>query len=240
MRVLMIENEQFFAGAVRDTIHDVAKDIGIPPPIVDVALTFDQGLALACTPDTSPDLVLLDLNLDSNYRGISTVAQFREHASELRVAVFTGMALFDEKNVNTLRECVKAHQVKSFLLKDGDVETIHTGLKRLLAGEDYMPHDLVMAFTEPTTPSGSSAGSALNLTPAQLKIARGIADGLSNKEIARTLGITEGTVRTSVSEIYSKISLLDADTQGGWFKGVVTRGKAMLFFRSVLGLDAGR
>ena len=59
----------------------------------------------------------------------------------------------------------------------------------------------------PTAPGNPAAVDALGISPRELEVLRGLADGLSNKEIARALDVSPNTVKTHVARLFEKLEV---------------------------------
>jgi two-component system nitrate/nitrite response regulator NarL len=82
------------------------------------------------------------------------------------------------------------------------------GLPRILAFERWLSNELINAWIATPPPENSgSAGSSLGLTPRQWDVARGLARGLRNKEIAKELDISPGNVQQITGAIYKRLGV---------------------------------
>jgi len=101
-----------------------------------------------------------------------------------------------------VQKCLEAG-ANAYLLKDIHPDDLVAAIRLLLAGERLIPGDLARELSQaeeaPTEP----------LTQRQREVLALIAAGLSNKEIARRLYLSEGTVKNTVSEIYSRLNVRD-------------------------------
>lgn len=145
------------------------------------------------------DLVLLDLKLpDSN--GFEGLARLKQADPAMSVALISGEE--DRETVNRAR----AEGADGFIPKTADPRVIINVVELLLTGEVFFPR--VLFDDEAASPErGSGAGSRpgrLDLTKRQADVYRLIVAGLSNKEIARDLDLTESTVKTHVAAILQK------------------------------------
>jgi two-component system nitrate/nitrite response regulator NarL len=112
------------------------------------------------------------------------------------------MSLEDLGTVDILRECYKELNAHSILLKSANLDVMFRGLPRILDGEKWLSDEIISALLR--TPSQTGA---LDLSPRQWDVARGIASGLRNKEIAQRLGLSDGNVRQMVSAIYKRLGV---------------------------------
>jgi len=164
-----------------------------------------------------PDVVLMDLIMPE-MNGIEATRLIRQENEDVKVIVLTS---FSDKD--HVLAAVKAG-ANGYLPKDVDpsqiVEAIrgaYAGLPQLhpSAAGQLMSH---IADADRENPGGGAGrgGSAASaaagteaLTPRELDILRGIARGMSNKELAAAYGIAEKTVKTHVSSVLGKLGLAD-------------------------------
>ena len=98
-----------------------------------------------------------------------------------------------------------------YLLKDSSPEAILDGIKVALSGKVVMDTVISEALLTNTTVEKSASFDAekWGLTPREVELIQQVAQGLSNKEIAQTLFLSEGTVKNNISTILSKLELRD-------------------------------
>ncbi|MFC3682471.1 response regulator [Hydrogenophaga luteola] len=144
-----------------------------------------SGLEEACQAirTSSPDLILLDLNL-RDASGFTALTVLRSACPNAGIVVVSGVV--DEGMELHLREL----GADAFVSKSGRRDVLLSTLRPLLLRCE-------LART-PTTRSTSSP----SLTPQQLVVLAQLLEGHSNKEIARRTGLSNGTVRNYVSEVF--------------------------------------
>jgi len=116
----------------------------------------------------------------------------------------------------------------SYLLKDADAQELADAVRKAARGEAVL-HPRVAARVVQELHGATRMGAGLNpfteLSDRELEVLRLIADGRSNEEIAAQLVISEKTVKSHVSNILSKLHVVDR-TQAAiyaWREGVVRR-----------------
>jgi DNA-binding NarL/FixJ family response regulator len=155
--------------------------------------------ALAAAEKLAPDLALVDLKMP----GISAVETIRGlHAQipGIRVLVFTS---FGEDSL--IRATLDAGAI-GFLLKDALQSDLVRAIRSVAAGEAFLAPAAQRQLMELLRKPQSERES---LTTREGDVLRLIAEGLSNKQIARRLNLTEGTVKGYVSQILAKLHLAD-------------------------------
>ena len=193
-RVIIIDDHPLFRKGAADLVNMEGS-----LEFVGEAASGDEGVALAL--QQKPDLILLDLNM-KGMDGLATLKALREAGCEARVIMLT--VSDDETDVvSALRA-----GADGYLLKDMEPEDIVKELNRAGQGHIVLSDSIsqLIALSLRTEPSPNDAIEA-GLTSRENEILRLIAKGLSNKLIARELGIVEGTVKVHVKHLLRKLSL---------------------------------
>ena len=157
---------------------------------------------------TAADVVLMDIRMPE-CGGVEGTKQIRERFPDVRVLMLT---TFDDDDY-----IVEALQngASGYLLKNVPPDRIIQGIKTVHDGNMLIHPDIARKLTGMLrpVPAKTAAETAVleeyGLTPAEKNIVSLIADGLSNKEIAGRLFLSEGTVKNYVTEILGKLNLRD-------------------------------
>jgi DNA-binding NarL/FixJ family response regulator len=166
--------------------------------VVGAAATADEAVALAAR--LRPDVVLLDLELDGQ-DGVAALPRLMAAASRPRVLVFT--AYDADERVFAALEAGAA----GYLLKGAPTAEIAQAIRAVAGGGSYLaPRVAAKVVAQVGRPRGAGA----RLSAREREVLRLIADGQSNKQIARSLGIAERTVKFHVTSLFQK---LDADNR---------------------------
>lgn len=176
--------------------------------------------ALDRTAELNPDVLLMDLHMPI-MDGIETAKALRLSHPQVKVIVLTSFS--DQDHV---LPAIRVG-IKGYLLKDIEPEELVAAIRKVHNGQVELHSEAashlmtLMATTtlepmeisspEPNTPSTASAAiTGLELlTPREQEVLDLIALGMSNKEIASKLVITEKTVKTHVSHVLGKLNLTD-------------------------------
>ncbi|MGO8946703.1 MAG: response regulator [Ktedonobacterales bacterium] len=166
-----------------------------------------------------PDVVLLDLVMPG-IDGVETLRRLKQISPHTQVVVLTSF-LEDEHIFPAIRA-----GALSYLLKDAGAEEIVDAVRKAARGEVVL-HPKVAARLMQEMQGGRHAtlNPYLELSDREREVLRLIAEGLSNLKIAEQLVISEGTVKSHVSNILSKLHLADR-TQAAvfaWREGLVRR-----------------
>lgn len=152
--------------------------------------------ALEALEGTRPDLILLDVQLEGE-SGLTLLAELRHREMPTRVLLLT--SFLDE---DYLREALRLG-ASGYLLKRAGQGTLLDGIRAALRGE--RPLDPAAAALLPTLSNDPLAA----LTPREREVLTLLAEGLSNKALARRLGVGEKTIKTHVSSVLAKLHLKD-------------------------------
>jgi two-component system nitrate/nitrite response regulator NarL len=202
VRILVVDDHPILCAALAKYLEELGS--GSPESPITTTSVHTMGEAIAALQsEPRPDLVFLDLNLDQEYYGSATSKRLQAcNSARVPIVVFTGLSLDDRGTAEILRECYSELDAHSILLKSENLERMLRGLSRILAGEKWLSEKVISALLR--VPSSSSAPV---LSPRQWDVARGIAGGLRNKEIAQKLGLSDGNVRQMVSAIYKRLGV---------------------------------
>ncbi|WP_349744813.1 response regulator [Roseateles cavernae] len=164
----------------------------------------DAGEALRCAQALQPDLILLDNHMPG-VSGVSLLPALREVAPRSRVLMLTVSE--DEDDLSAALR----NGAQGYLLKTIDGEDLAAALSRTMRGESVvspeMTHKLLNALRSSGAASAPKPPPAGELSPRELDILKELTRGASNKEMARTLGIAETTVKIHVQHILRKLKL---------------------------------
>jgi|TARA_B100000902_G_scaffold267829_1_gene253895 two-component system nitrate/nitrite response regulator NarL len=151
----------------------------------------------------TPDIVLLDLRMP-NVSGIEVLKNIRQTRKNLPVVMLTTSD--DEKDlIDALR-----NGASGYLLKDMEPDDLVVALKDVLKGETIVAPNLVqiLAKFHQGDDTEININNLINtLTPRESEILELLAEGQSNKLIAKNLGISDGTVKLHVKSILRKLEI---------------------------------
>ena len=185
----------------------------------------DGDAAVALVAATSPQVVLMDLNMPG-CDGVTATGRITAEHPSTRVVVLTTYA-DDESIIGALqagalgyltKDATRAEIGRAILAAAGGQAVLDPGVqRRLLSAATRTPGAPAttpaatgaMPAGGPPTPSGDLGGADDDLTPREAEVLRLIAAGQSNREIARTLYVSEATVKTHVNRIFAKTGSRD-------------------------------
>jgi DNA-binding NarL/FixJ family response regulator len=186
IRVLIVDDHPIVREGV-SAVLERERDI----EVVGTADSVAAGLRL--TETLAPDVVLLDLKMpDSD--AVNSVARFRTGGRE--VVVFTAHET-DEDVFQAIRG-----GAKGYLLKGSPAAEIARAIRQVHAGESYLSARIAAKLVDDVAHPRARRGL---LSPRERGVLRLVAAGLSNRQIAETLSISERTVKFHVTTIFNKL-----------------------------------
>ena len=191
-RILIIDDHPLFR-------KGVAQLIAMAPhlQVMGEASNGEQGVAMAKALD--PDMILLDLHM-TGMGGIETLKAIRDADLDCRVVILTV-----SDNADDLVAAIRSG-ADGYLLKDMEPEDLLAAIDEALNGRTVIGERLngllARAIREEAT---AKQRDTATLTDREKEILQGLAQGLSNKLIARNLDITEATVKVHVKNLLKKL-----------------------------------
>src|SRR5437764_2334116 len=170
--------------------------LGLDPELEVVGEAADGAEALRLAQQLRPDVVVMDL-LMPVMDGIAATAAIRRELPDTEVLALTSV-LEDASVVGAIRA-----GAIGYLLKDTQAEALCQAIKAAAAGQVQLtPRAAARLMQVVSTPESPEA-----LTERETDVLRLLAQGQSNKQIARSLHNTEQTIKTHVSKILSKLGV---------------------------------
>ncbi len=195
LRVLIIDDHTLFRDGLQSLLErhniDVIGSLG----------DGHEGIRLA--QELKPDIILLDMRMPS-ISGLDVLKQLQQNNFESPIAMLT--------TSNDERDLVEAlrNGAKGYLLKDMEPDDVVAALREIVKGETVVAPNLtqILARVVKGEPILESEPSPIDdLTPREAEILSLLAEGQSNKVIARNLGISDGTVKLHVKAILRKLNI---------------------------------
>lgn len=153
------------------------------------------------------DLILLDLMMPG-LNGISDLKKFIETLPHVPVVIVSG-----SRQRSTIRSAIESG-ARGYVLKSSNGEILKHVLPLVLSGELYVPAQAVAneeigdaVEGSPLDEAGDFNPDFKSLTPRETQVLKLLTLGYSNKEIARSLGMLEGTVKVHVKSIMKKLGV---------------------------------
>ncbi|MEE1743439.1 MULTISPECIES: response regulator transcription factor [unclassified Streptomyces] len=201
IRVLLVDDHQVVRRGLR-TFLEIQDDIEVVGEAADGA----EGVARA--EELRPDVVLMDIKMPGT-DGIEALRRLRELENPAKVLIVTS---FTEQR--TVVPALRAG-ASGYVYKDVDPDALAGAIRSVHAGHVLLQPEVAGALLAQEDP-GSGTGRGSTLTEREREVLGLIADGRSNREIARALVLSEKTVKTHVSNILMKLDLSDRTQAALW------------------------
>jgi DNA-binding NarL/FixJ family response regulator len=204
-RILLVDDHALFRVGMRQ-ILEREEDFDVVAEAEDSRSAFDAAI------EHTPDIVLMDLSLPAP-GGIETTQRVKREVPSAGIVV-----LAVNEDEDQLFDAIRAGAA-AFILKDVGPDDLVTIIRRVSAGE-YLINDKVFAkpsvasrvlkeFRELAVYGQESAPIFAPLSPREVEILDNIAQGMTNKQVAYALSISEQTVKNHMSSILRKLSVND-------------------------------
>ena len=211
LRVLAVEDHPVMRLGVRSMLEREG--------FVVAGATATCGEAIGMLPDAAVDVVLLDLRLP-DATGAEAVTRMRDAAPTLPIVVFSV-----DRTPGLIRAVLRAG-ANGYVTKDAPVSRLTAALRAAASGLVVMGPDEAVAAAAGVDPVPATAGTERPapppeptnggsdaphepLTPRELELLRYMAEGYTNKEIARAMVLAEDTVKKAVQTLIAKLGAAD-------------------------------
>jgi DNA-binding NarL/FixJ family response regulator len=198
IRVFLVEDQAL----VREGIQSL---LGFDRGITVVGTAADGEEAIAAIPEAAPDVVLLDMRLP-RLSGLDVLRRLSERRELPPTIILT---TFDDDEI--VLDGLRAG-ARGYLLKDVSLSELVDAIRAVAAGGTAIKPILstrVLRGLECASAEFPHMDPPDRLTEREVEVLRLMTGGYSNREIARALQVTEGTVKNHVSSILSKLGVRD-------------------------------
>ncbi|UJF34236.1 response regulator [Paenibacillus hexagrammi] len=213
LKLLLVDDQDL----IRESLHIV---LDMDPDITVVGLAENGHTAVRLCEELSPDIVLMDVHMPV-MDGVEATRQIKAKWPQIRVIILT---TFQE--ITYVVDALGAG-AEGYLLKAIHPKDLAAGIKWVHQGGTLIPQDIAKMLVQQARSAshaeeaGDATKSALappqdtartdiyGLSEREVQVLHCIAEGLSNKEIAEKLYLSEGTVKNYISSIYSKMDVRD-------------------------------
>lgn len=195
MKVLVIDDHTLFVTGLGALLEQHG---------IQVAATSVGQEGIELIPELEPDVVLLDLRMPG-MNGLEVLRTLRDAENPIPVVMLTT----SEEEADLLEALRLGAQ--GYLLKDMDPDELVAALRRAQQGETVIAPRLTSALARAAQGETRGVPGRMELeellTPREFEILQHLAEGQSNKVIARELGISDGTVKLHVKSILRKLNV---------------------------------
>lgn len=194
MRVVIVDDDTFITGALK-TILETTEEIAV------VGVGADGREALELYHEYKPDVLLMDIRM-KEMSGLEAAERILEQDPQAKLLLLTTFS-DDEYIIKALKA-----GVKGYLLKQ-DYQSILPALRAVCCGQSVFGTQIMEKLPELLMEKKQFDWLNREIGEKELQIISLVAEGLSNKEIAERLFLSEGTVRNYISSILDKLNLRD-------------------------------
>jgi DNA-binding NarL/FixJ family response regulator len=203
IRVLVVDDQSFFREGLA-TLLDLEIDLNVVGQAIDGRAAISQAIAL------QPDVILMDIRMP-NCDGVTATREILHIYPWMRILVLT---TFDEDEY--VWESLKAGAA-GYILKNTPSSQVADAVRTLYRGHSQLgPTIAPKLFAKMQAQLTPAEPPRLNLSERELEVLRLLGRGKTNREIAQTLHITEGTVRNYISHILSELGVGDRTQAALW------------------------
>jgi len=187
LRVVLADDHQILRDGIRRGLESAGEDV------VGEAENGEEAVELVRA--TQPDIVLMDLSMPV-LDGVAATRRITDEFPDVKVVVLT---MHDDPA--RTRAALEAGAI-AYLTKGTSFADVLDTLRRVIAGEEVLSPELAASMLQ----AADTADPNLDLlSTRQTEILQMIADGLSTKQVARELGITQKTVHNHLNAIYRRL-----------------------------------
>ena len=194
MRLVVVDDDQIVAISLK-TILEADEEIDV------VACGNDGEDAIMLYEREKPDILLMDIQM-KNVSGLSAAEEIMKKDSDAKILLLTTFS--DDEYI------VKALDigVNGYILKQ-DLDGIVPAVKAVFRGQSVFGGEIVSKIPVLSSAKAEFDFAAYDIGQKEQEVMAQVALGKSNREIAETLFLSEGTVRNYISSVLEKLSLRD-------------------------------
>jgi len=197
IRVLLAEDHALVRAGVERLLATVGD--------IEVVGSASNGLeAVALASEHRPDVVLMDISMPE-LNGVEATRRIVAANEDVNVVVLTSFA--DRAEIEAALDAGAI----GYLLKDAEPEDVIRGVRSAARGESPIAPRVARTLLRARTERPPA-----QLSERELEVLRCVAEGLSNKLIARRLGISEKTVKTHLTHVFERIGVTDRTQAALW------------------------
>jgi NarL family two-component system response regulator LiaR len=184
-----------------DAVERVLERIGVAV----VGKSTDPDTAVELVESARPDLLVAETSADGHPAGVTAVRRARAAAPDLRIVALSGSA--DPEEIDAALEA----GASAYVVKTTHPEDLASAVRQTFDTSMFFPGMRGRARPQIQTPPEADV-----LTRRELEILRLVAEGSTNVKIARSLWVTEQTVKFHLSNIYRKLDVANRTEASRW------------------------
>lgn len=193
IRIALCDDQALVLRGLSSLLADLGFEIALE--------SADAERLLAALPQRPVEVIVSDIRMPG-LGGLGLIRALRERGDATPVILLT---TFDDPDL--MMRAVDAG-AQGFLLKDASPEDLRAAIRRVAAGETLL-QPISLGPVRAAWSLDAEAAEGLRLTERERSILRLVAGGYSNKEIGRSLHLSEGTVKNYISELLVKLDCRD-------------------------------
>ncbi|MBP5462610.1 MAG: response regulator transcription factor [Lachnospiraceae bacterium] len=193
-RVLLVDDETMLLDSLEVILS--LNDMEV------VGKAHDGAEALAVLAERLCDIALVDLNM-KGMGGIELIGHLKKQYPKIRILVLT--TFYDDANITN----AISGGADGYLLKDSGKDAILGAIRQIMEGVSVLDPKVMQRLTALVGRSTPQQPSYEEFTDREQEIAALLVEGLTNRQIADRLYISEGTVKNYISAIYDKTGIHD-------------------------------
>ncbi len=196
IRLLLVDD----SALVREGISAIIRAQSVKTGITIVGEASSVATAITAAAQHKPDIILLDMRLPDGF-GFTACRSILKTLPQTRILILTS-----HTDDQFIYEAITAG-AQGYLLKDIDPNGLITAITKVAAGESILSPDLtarVMGMLRNSGPQ-EKTNALKTLSPQENKVLELLASGLTNKEIATQLHLSENTVKNYLSTVFEKL-----------------------------------
>ena len=200
IRILLADDQRLMCDGLKSMLETNAE-------FSVAGMAYDGKQAIALAEQLAPDLILLDIRMPE-MDGVEAVLLLKQALPQTKVVMLT---TFNEEEYIL---AAMANGADGYLLKDMDTAALLCAVQNTMNGQMVMPMTVAENLKKGLTKirrqkEAQNALAVLGLSARETEIAKLVADGFSNSQIATALYLSNGTVRNYVSMLYEKLGASD-------------------------------
>ena len=194
MNILIVDDDKLVCQALK-TILQADEEI----KVIDIGHSGEDAITLF--QKHNPDIILMDIRMN-NMTGLEageTILEMNKNAKLLFLTTFAD----DEYIIKALKIGAKGYILKQ------NFESIIPAIKAVISGQSVFGEDIISKIPNLMKHNNNLNLSEFDISEKEFEIIKLVAEGLSNKEMAIQLFLSEGTLRNYLSIILEKLNLRD-------------------------------
>lgn len=194
LRILLVDDEPLLLESLEIILTLNKMEI--------IGMAHDGFEALSILAERQCDLALVDLNM-KGMGGIELISHIKSDYPDVKILVLT--TFYDDKNITQ----AIAGGADGYLLKDSGKDAILGAISQIVNGRNVIDNKVMQRLAILMNGKTQSTPLLEGMTEREKEICTLLSQGLTNRQIAESLYISEGTVKNYISSIYDKTGIHD-------------------------------